>query len=346
MVKKATSGKDANNKAVDRGNKRLRSSNSSHNLNESLFLLSVLAVGMAVGAGMFRASVKAPHTLLPESGVVSTPVTPPTPVAVGRPAKHKQPSTLKPPCEGYRAAIPHEHNPIVEDFTPVTHIPVSVFTRPECDMIVREAMKGKLVEALVQLEGEDHKVHQFLDDSRRTKATGVDKFHPTIRFVYQRVIDTVYSANLQFWRYNLTRNPHSNLIEHIQFQIYNASNLGHYTWHQDQSIRGELATRRVSVTIQLSDPDTYEGGNLQIKSGKDEVNMSRNMGDAVIFPSYSLHRVTPVTKGIRASMAIWFHEPHPQASDIVELPKSWNQQNVDPIERHHFELRAAGAPPN
>ena len=69
--------------------------------------------------------------------------------------------------------------------------------------------------------------------------------------------------------------------------------------------------RKVSITVQLSDTDDYEGGNLEIWSGGDNVKIApRGRGNVVIFPSYMMHRVTPVTKGTRKSFVLWVGGEH------------------------------------
>lgn len=52
----------------------------------------------------------------------------------------------------------------------------------------------------------------------------------------------------------------------------------------------------------------YEGGELQINTGKVLV-AEKEKGTVIIFPSYLLHRVTPVTKGIRRSLVLWIEGP-------------------------------------
>ncbi len=79
----------------------------------------------------------------------------------------------------------------------------------------------------------------------------------------------------------------------------------HYGWHMDVGPDGDTATRKISVTVQLSDPDTYEGGNLELMPG-DVAIMRRVQGGAVLFPSFLLHRVTPMEKGTRYSLVAWF----------------------------------------
>ena len=62
------------------------------------------------------------------------------------------------------------------------------------------------------------------------------------------------------------------------------------------------------MTCLLSDPSEFEGGVFEMTSGKTGTyNIDLEKGDIVIFPSYKLHRVSPVTKGVRHSMVAWGH---------------------------------------
>lgn len=124
-------------------------------------------------------------------------------------------------------------------------------------------------------------------------------------WLYERMAQLATEANNEFWHFDLTRIP-----EQIQYTEYLATNKGHYTWHQDIG-PGILSARKISVTVQLSHPDDYEGGDLQIDQGANNpVNCSRGEGTAVLFPSYMMHRVTPVTRGIRRSFVLWLGGGH------------------------------------
>jgi PKHD-type hydroxylase len=57
--------------------------------------------------------------------------------------------------------------------------------------------------------------------------------------------------------------------------------------------------------LQLSDPDTYEGGNLLMHIDDPGQKIEKKQGKLVLFPSYVLHEVTPVTKGERYSLVAW-----------------------------------------
>ena len=55
----------------------------------------------------------------------------------------------------------------------------------------------------------------------------------------------------------------------------------------------------------LTDPKEFEGGKFQCRNGAEPYDVELNKGDIVIFPSYTLHRVSPVTKGERYSLVAW-----------------------------------------
>jgi len=79
-----------------------------------------------------------------------------------------------------------------------------------------------------------------------------------------------------------------------------------YHWHTDNSIDmdTEPPVRKLSMTLLLNDPSEFEGGNLEI-AGKNLSPMKQ--GHAAIFASFLQHRVTPVTKGVRKSLVVWFN---------------------------------------
>lgn len=131
-------------------------------------------------------------------------------------------------------------------------------------------------------------------------------------WLYERMISMSKEANQALWGFDLISS-----LEAIQYTEYYASENGHYDWHQDIGA-GELPSKRkVSITIQLSGADEYDGGDLLIctgSSGTGELDnnlvMPRGKGVGVLFPSYMMHRVTPVTRGVRRSLVLWVGGAH------------------------------------
>jgi len=116
-------------------------------------------------------------------------------------------------------------------------------------------------------------------------------------WVYSKLHDMISQANNNLWKLDLT-----SMNENIQYTEYYEGG-GHYDWHMDCGI-GIQNQRKISVTVQLSQPDEYGGGDLEFNLGNHMV-APRVQGAAVIFPSFFLHRVTPITKGIRKSFVLW-----------------------------------------
>ncbi|CAN5198433.1 Fe2+-dependent dioxygenase [soil metagenome] len=80
--------------------------------------------------------------------------------------------------------------------------------------------------------------------------------------------------------------------------------------HVDTAIRqkrgGSVRIRSdLSATLFLSDPETYDGGELTIEAAYGDQSVKLPAGDMVLYPSRSLHRVTPVTRGARVSCFFW-----------------------------------------
>lgn len=124
-------------------------------------------------------------------------------------------------------------------------------------------------------------------------------------WLYQKLMNMAYEANNDAWKFNLI-----SAQELIQYTEYYDTNEGHYDWHQDIG-PGIGSQRKVSITVQLSEPDEYEGGDLEMWSGgQNVVSAERGAGVVFIFPSYMMHRVTKVTKGTRRSFVLWVGGDH------------------------------------
>ncbi len=123
-------------------------------------------------------------------------------------------------------------------------------------------------------------------------------------WLYEKLMWFVKDANEKMWKFNLT-----NLFEDIQFTEYDADFEGHYDWHMDMGGGEKTSTRKLSMTIQLSDPDDYDGGELQFLINRNVSEPERDQGTVVLFPSFLLHRVKRVSRGRRQSLVLWIHGP-------------------------------------
>jgi len=84
---------------------------------------------------------------------------------------------------------------------------------------------------------------------------------------------------------------------------------GEYGFHIDGAVMrlgdNEHLRSDVSCTLFLNDPDEYDGGRLTISDTYGEQSIALPAGDAIIYPSTSLHRVEPVTRGARLASFFW-----------------------------------------
>jgi len=124
----------------------------------------------------------------------------------------------------------------------------------------------------------------------------------------QEINDMLYRYVLEANRnaFGVDVTPFSN----IQYTEYEGSAGGHYDWHNDVHWQQDLAfDRKLSVTVQLSDPEDYEGGLFEFKHDQPLPKEAFVKGSVLVFPSYLEHRVAPVTAGNRKSLVAWFEGP-------------------------------------
>jgi predicted 2-oxoglutarate/Fe(II)-dependent dioxygenase YbiX len=97
-------------------------------------------------------------------------------------------------------------------------------------------------------------------------------------------------------------------FEKLNFNIYSSKNNSKYDWHIDTS-KSNLYDTKLTVLINLS-MDVYEGGQFELFSGNHyEVPQLSIPGNAIMFKSYINHRVLPVTKGERRTLALFLNGP-------------------------------------
>jgi len=121
-------------------------------------------------------------------------------------------------------------------------------------------------------------------------------------WIVDKLMEQIIEAN-NIWKFDI-----SSIVDNIQYTEYDG-NGGHYDWHMDVGPNG-ISHRKISAVVQLSEPSEYEGGKLQIKNGPGELDVPQGKGTVVIFPSFLLHRVTPLISGNRKSLVFWVGGGH------------------------------------
>jgi PKHD-type hydroxylase len=119
-----------------------------------------------------------------------------------------------------------------------------------------------------------------------------------------RMMRVVAQANRESFGFDLDE-----FAESPQVARYGAEREGHFDWHSDIGAGALAQKRKLTVVVQLSDHGDYDGGVLEVWPDSHVRSAPRERGTAVIFPSFCLHRVTPVTRGTRWSLTLWSHGP-------------------------------------
>lgn len=125
--------------------------------------------------------------------------------------------------------------------------------------------------------------------------------------LFQTLDLLVNTVNKQYFDFDLT-----GFYEPAQLTMYIENQNDHYDWHVDAGYNGEAGAnsyRKLSMSLLLSDPSEFEGGDLQLQIGGEPITLEAKRGRAWFFPSYCLHRVTPVTRGVRRSLVLWVAGP-------------------------------------
>ena len=166
----------------------------------------------------------------------------------------------------------------------------NIFTKKECEKIIKVAKKKGFIKGTT-LNKTDVKSNVRSSDITWLYASD------DLEWVFQRVTDTVLNLNDTFFKFDLF-----GLSEGFQFTNYKAPS-GKYGKHIDRSI--DLLVRKLSLSIQLTDPKEYEGGDLCLYQEEKGDIMKKEQGTLILFPSYTLHEVKPITKGERNSLVSW-----------------------------------------
>ena len=125
-------------------------------------------------------------------------------------------------------------------------------------------------------------------------------YEDLLKPVYDSITRIARDVNDDLWGYNIRG------WEGFQYSRYDSEYKGQYDWHMDVPARQlEGLQRKVSFSVGLSE-DYYEGGDLELMISRDSQHSFKlSRGDIVVFPSFILHRVTPVTSGIRNALVGW-----------------------------------------
>lgn len=166
------------------------------------------------------------------------------------------------------------------------------FGEAECEALIALGERVGLVPATVWAGAGDQ-----VDAAVRSAMTSHHPRGPDTDWIYDRLDPLFAEAGEAF---GLAVGP---VAEALQILRYEEG--GHFrAWHSDAGYDA-MERRLVSVSVELSELGDHDGGDLEIVP--DSVGRRRTLGrgGARFFPSRAIHRVTPVTSGVRHALVIW-----------------------------------------
>ncbi len=134
------------------------------------------------------------------------------------------------------------------------------------------------------------------------------ELNPDTNWLYKKLISQIHKVNQENFDYILK------FVENLQFTEYNEGQQGFYSKHTDCGDNSRLENfvdiRKLSFSIQLSNPEDYEGGELVFYNDNQKFNAPKTKGTIIFFQSNILHEVKPVKKGTRYALVSWVQGPN------------------------------------
>jgi PKHD-type hydroxylase len=177
-----------------------------------------------------------------------------------------------------------------------------------CDDVIKYGLRHKVKKATVRKVTNKKQINT--KKYRNSDVVFLDE-----AWLYREIQPFVHQANKEAeWNFQW------DWTEPAQFTIYGPKQF--YNWHIDTSLPYDTPNnlnthnklRKISMTINLSDPKDYKGGHFEFdfrdhqdvkKCKPHRVKEIGGKGSLIVFPSDTWHRVTPITRGTRYSLVVW-----------------------------------------
>ena len=178
----------------------------------------------------------------------------------------------------------------------------SYFNTETCNMILEEGLKLPESKAGLGVYGEAQN-----DSYRKSKIRFIQKNDPKLGWVFDVMWKLAIESNDQWFGFHLSK------LDFIQLAEYDSSYEGEYKRHHDVFWMNNDPKyhRKLSAVIQLTNPNDYTGGDLELFNQQEKPNPHevKTQGSVIFFPSFIEHQANKVTKGTRYSLACWFDGP-------------------------------------
>lgn len=141
-------------------------------------------------------------------------------------------------------------------------------------------------------------------DYRSTSVSWIPSTPTENQWLFQKLTDCIEQVNERFFQFELK------YIENLQYSTYQ---VGDFYKEHDDMIDGTVDSRKLSFSLQLTNPEDYEGGELILNIGLSEngnlTKADKQKGSITFFPSYTMHEVSKVVSGTRKALVGWVNGP-------------------------------------
>jgi PKHD-type hydroxylase len=179
----------------------------------------------------------------------------------------------------------------------------SYFSKDYCNDLLSRAMTLPSQDAYVGINGAESTSYE----SRRSQIRFMNAGDWMFKDFFSELWSMAIQANSDFFNVHITK------LDFVQLAEYDSSYRGEYKAHHDVFWLNNdpFYHRKLSCVVQLSDPNDYEGGELELldTSTFPDKQELKQQGTVIFFPSFFMHQANPVLRGTRYSIAAWFEGP-------------------------------------
>lgn len=173
-----------------------------------------------------------------------------------------------------------------------------VFSKDECEQILAYCKEDNTTESKIVGTSPDGSLDPTI---RNSLTTFISLNDPDKTWIVERLGPLVRTTNDAYFKFKLAAFSGTQIIEYTHESFYD--------WHVDVGT-GQTSSRKLSTVVFLTPEKDYEGGRLELQTGnRVPETVPQGQGTLVIFPSFLLHRVAPVTQGRRCTLVSWVHGP-------------------------------------
>lgn len=177
-------------------------------------------------------------------------------------------------------------------------------TKKELEIIRTECQRYEHLAAVAQLTGSIK-----INSDVRTGKVHFPKFKEasrTHKILNSLFLEKYFDSNIHF-------------LEESSIQYVRYEEGEFFKWHTDTIYDGHYLIRSFTLSLNISNEDEYEGGELLIKHNNKIIKLSKEPGSYIIFPSFLHHTATSVTKGVRKAIVAWSQHTEEEISTIKKL---------------------------